>query len=337
MLKFSRSWYWLAWCIAAVAAVWLYLNHTRPETFIGLVEKKRINVSYPLPGTIDNLTIKIGDTVQAGQLIAEIQHADIEPEFERLQVLGNLLGLQMDLSDELVELEVGRVEVAGLNLQVTQLKKAQAAGLAEARELSALIVRRDVAQKRIREKIRIMQEQLGPQDLATTENQSANGEPNLYNRQIQRLAEFRDQLNKLVELYRSGKVVAPSDGSVVEILNFPGEAISAFTPIAVVEATPPTHLEAFVPERYNPSLAKGLAVSVISERQGVAPAPGTVVFVHPGYSPMPDRFMVNGIRKWARNIYIELDSNHQLLPGEKVTVKLLESASVKTAATEEDR
>lgn len=321
-----KSWYFLLWIVAAVLAGFIYFRAFKPTTFIGVVETKEHLVSSVEAGVISQLFVKIGDEVKTGQELAQIYSADVR-DLDSFRAMADLLRIEGTFRDELAELEARKAEIEGLNAQISRLKNASDKGVITSQDLAELTIKRDALQRHVQEQLKLLSEL----EKRYFVDQSSDGEKTATNTSgkstvIERYKKHLQSLHtRFVELEKrvnSGQVVSPCDGKVIAINSRSGDMVDAFQPFLTVVESSPTHMEAYIPENAELTLKEGARVSIISRRPRVKMTGGTVTFVHQEVSPLPERLIVTRTQPWVRKVYIELDSPHDLLPGEKVRVKL---------------
>ena len=320
-MKLFRNWYWIFWLAAIIAAGWFYYQDVRPMTFVGVVEKRTHEVSSPRPGVIGKLLVRTGDRVRAGQALAEIRYDDTGLQFDNLRISSDMLRIEQNIRRELSELKAREAELRGLDAQISGLKKAEATGLLRSQNLAELTVRRDALREQIRAQLELLEKQApGPAESDSKTPEDSAGQP-VGQRQTDRLQGLRDRIAALEARSLRGTIGSPCNGHVVAVASWANDSVDAYQPFISVEEDTPTHLEAYLPEQSNTPITEGDRVEVVSNRPHVEAVRGTVTFVHPGFSPMPQRLLVKQIETWARKIYVELDPGHGLLPGERVKVK----------------
>jgi len=96
----KRKLFIAAGCLAAALAVaggwWLYASGARISTDDARVKSDIVNVSTKVPGQIEELTVKEGDRVEAGQIVARIDSDALAIQVEQAQ--ANLAAAQAKLA-----------------------------------------------------------------------------------------------------------------------------------------------------------------------------------------------------------------------------------------------
>ena len=153
---------------------------------------------------------------------------------------------------------------------------------------------------------------------------------------VQRIHEVRQSLTLIDQRVEYRTVRSPCSGSVSGILALQGSTVDAFVPIVAVESTDASAVEVYVPETQDLQLAVGQGVEVMSRRSSEFDATGRIDFVHPGYSPLPERLWLRGQMSWARKARVLLEPGHLLLPGESVRVRVVDRPSSPRGALAEE-
>jgi multidrug resistance efflux pump len=118
-------------------------------------------------------------------------------------------------------------------------------------------------------------------------------------------------------------ILAPCDGYITEIFALPGDIISAFEPVIIVEELKPRFLDVYIPESSDLLPESGMHVEIYSSRNNGYDTTGIITFVHPGFAQASERVSFRGQVFWARKVRVELPEDHQLIPGEVVNVRLM--------------
>ena len=140
---------------------------------------------------------------------------------------------------------------------------------------------------------------------------------------LERINEIKLRL-KIIETRKDrSQVITPCAGRVVKINYLPGDAVEAFETILTVEEPQAEYIDVYVPETSDRTPHLGERVAVFPHRTGNFDSGGTVVFVDPGFSAIPERLAFRNLIYWARKFRVQLDPNHHLMPGEAAHVKLL--------------
>jgi multidrug efflux pump subunit AcrA (membrane-fusion protein) len=140
---------------------------------------------------------------------------------------------------------------------------------------------------------------------------------------MERIYDTLHQLTLIEQRMEYRIVKAPCGGRVVEVNVRVGSTVDAFATILTVEDPLVSFVEVYVPETQDRRVQVGQVVEIYSRRSDKFNTTGRISFVHPGFSPMPERLWLRGQMLWARKFRVELEPDHVLLPGESVRVRIL--------------
>ncbi len=344
-----RNWLLVLWLVAVAIGVWIYLNWHVDRTFLGLVETRSHTVGAREPGLIAEMYVASGDRVHHGQVLAVLDSSDLKAERdalnEELAVLQTIITadrerysleyerLRMQLESDnsslmVLKAELGSksVELEGLNREIGRWERAEEDGLGHSPDLGGLIVRRDALARYIDELRRELRSRASRKaspgqfrPLSGTDNPVLNS---MLGNRIQQVYELERMVALLEARMEMRAVIAPCDGDVVKILARRGDTVDAFLPIIEVQERQVSLVEMYLPELSDAVIETGMRVRVLSKRSGGYDAMGTVMFLHPGFSPMVGRLEFRGQVFWSRRVQIRLDEGHRLLPGEAVDIRL---------------
>jgi hypothetical protein len=130
---------------------------------------------------------------------------------------------------------------------------------------------------------------------------------------IEKINELELELQVIDDRIRHRKVVSPCDGRVVKINYLPGDTVEGFATILTVEEPTAVFLDVYIPETPTASRKLGERVAVYAHRSGVPVTHGTIVFIDPGYSAIPERLAFRKMIYWARKFRVKLDERHGLM------------------------
>lgn len=337
-----RLLFWGIWGALALIAAAIYYRFDSNADFLGIVETRTHKLGAQESGKISKIHVALGDVVKPGQVLAELDTADldiklawIEAELERLngQLEADRGRYKLEYARLLVQSDAGtaglearraellakQAELQAVNDEIARLEKAQQEGLGRSRDLSELLIRRDSLTRYIQ----AGQSQLGalprPARAATDEKQVVTS---MLARALERIAELNRDKNEIEASRTRRQVVTPSAGRVVNLNYLPGDAVAAFTTILTVEEADAVYIDVYIPETSDQLPTLGARVQVFPHRAGVASAQGTITFVDPGYAAIPERLAFRKVIYWARKFRVKLDQGHGLMPGEAARVQV---------------
>ncbi len=253
--------------LAAIGyAVWTHIveeEQANSLTLYGNVDIREVELAFRVSGRLQSMRYDEGDTVEAGELLAEL---DAEPYQEALAVAQARVaqaGAQVD------KFKAGSrpQEVARAQAGVNQAQAAYANAESEYQRVSGLletgassVKARDAAQAgrdqaaasldAAREALALAQEGFRVEDIAAAEADLAAA-------QAQR-AIAGTQLDDC-------RLVAPSAGTLISRLREPGATLAAGTPVYSLSLRDPVYVRAYVDEPHLGRLAPGANVSVSTD------------------------------------------------------------------------
>ncbi len=350
--------FWVAWGLIAILSAVMYYFFAIDIDFIGVVETRTHKLSAQESGRIDRIFVTLGDQVQANQLLVTLDSTDLEAEKEWLeQELVRLedmmeadrsrfsleyekLRLQSEtdasrLGQWRSELEMKKAELAAVNGEIERLTAAQKEGLGRPEELSNLIIRRDTLTRFIQSQSTERNKTSSSKKTSRSSWGESEGERvvlSMLSDRMDRIHEIRLRLKILDTRMNRIKVITPCEGRVVKINYLPGDSVEAFATILTVEEPDAEFIDAYVPETSDTIPRLGERVGIYPHRTGQYAAGGTVVFVDPSYSSIPERLAFRKLIYWARKFRVKIDDGDNLVPGEAAQVKLLSGIPASTQA-----
>ena len=234
-----------------------------------LLAQEEVTLSNEVPTAIAKILVDLGDRVQKGQLL--IQLDEREPRLEVERATANLQAAREALARARQMLDWNRANVersqAVLEDAKTNLKRFQelfAEGAISASQRDSAQTQYDVAAASLR-----ANEAQYESDRAAVRNAQANVE--------QAMAALELGRKRL----RDTEIVAPLDGFVRKRLVNPGETVKEKTPLLSLVATAALKLQGEVPERFAPQIGVGRPVRVEVEAFPGRVFPGAITRVSP--------------------------------------------------------
>ncbi len=339
------------WLLCALVTLAVYQTYAVDADFLGVVETRTHKLSAQESGRIQNILVALGDPVSANQLLVRIDTSDLDAEqdwlkheLKRLEDMESAdrsryaleyekLRLQSDADLSRLEqwrsdLEGKKAELRSVNTAIERLEQAQQAGLGRAKELTDLTIRRNALNQLISKQTTALKRKTPSRKTRTTNQDGAEGDRvvlSMLGERLERINEIKLRL-KIIETRKDrSQVITPCAGRVVKINYMPGDAVEAFQTILTVEEPHAEFIDVYVPETSNRTPHLNERVAVFPHRTGTFDSEGTVVFVDPGFSAVPERLAFRKLIYWARKFRVQLDANHHLMPGEAAHVRLLGS------------
>jgi len=316
--------------LAAIGyAIWTQIveeKNANSLTLYGNVDIREVELAFRVAGRLQSMRYDEGDTVEAGQLLAEL---DPEPYQEALAVAQARVA---QASAQVDKFRAGTrpQEVARARAGVSQAQAAYANADSEYKRISGLletgassVKARDAAQARrdgaaanldsAREALALAQEGFRSEDIAAAEADLAAATAQ------QAIAET--QLDDT-------RLVAPSNGTLISRLREPGATLGAGMPVFSLSLRDPVYVRAYVDEPHLGRLAPGSRVSVTTDSSDTV-YEGTIGFISPRAEFTPRSVETTELRTDLvyRLRIVVAKSDEGLRQGMPVTVQVpLESA-----------
>lgn len=240
----------------------------------GTIEATEVNLSAKLPGTLENLSVKAGDKVKKGQLVAVLARSDLAAQKER-DALG-VLKAEAQLADLLSGARVQEINDAraAVNTAQANLDRANSDhSRILALHKSGAISDADLEKSETSLKVYKNQLDSAKAKLSLLESGSRPDQVDAARAELERSKAVLKASDSQMD---DAKIVSPIDGTVVTRNFEPGEYIPAGAPVATVADLNDLWIKIFVSTDDLPSIKLGqkvsFTVSGLSEE-----FPGTIV------------------------------------------------------------
>ncbi len=361
--KMKQKLFWPIWGVGALAACWIFYGWQVSGDLVSVVENKTHVLSMQEDGVLSRLLVNVGYRVEVGQILATLDNSTLNAQKRMLKAqLAELdsvvqydrqrfvleyrwMGLRleneaMDLSLRTSEIEAKKAELNVLDAELDRLQKAEEAGLGRSPEFSETLRRHDMAKAFLleqkselaKQKRNLKRTNQARSDLKTTTDETMV-ESMLADRK-ERIEELRRLLKETEGRIRMGSIQAPCTGYVTQVRAHSGDTIAAFSPLITIEEEKAKNLIAYLPDEANLDINVGDRMELLSSRSDKFNTVGTVSFIFPGFSPIPERLAFRGQIFWTQKVLIKIAADHQLLPGEVVRAKLTGSGNQYVAVAE---
>ncbi len=310
----------------------------------GFSEATPLSVSSPVAGRLTDVSVKVGQSVKAGDIVAKLDGGALELDHKRAQAERKLLEAKLFAETSREDDDVMRAEVWRLRT-VAGAQQDQAALTALDRELERLnslledqLVKASDVEPRRRER-EALAARVGTFDRARTAGQAGLDEKggvkaDRHRAVVQlRMAPLREALRvKEAELAQIAfkqsllTLRSPADGIVGLINRRAGEVVAAGEAAVVVVFHRPGIFTIYIPERQSRSPQVGDPV-VISRRGVLArSSSGRVLEVAPDITELPARLRSTPqVPAWGRRILVDAstsESMREIPPGEEIRVRI---------------
>ena len=355
----ARAWPFVAWLAALGGAVWLYFGESWRGHALAYEDIQEVNVSPSFAGRLATLDIELGQRVEAGQLLATLDTADLDArelrartELERLKTraAAQREALRLDQEDRRAQASARRAtyesEGSRLRALIEKLTTEQAGDEAEASALDPQIERlkplverklltADRLEPKVQERAMLTKRIASRADALRSAGLELGSwmrleapkvaESNLDALLLPYELEIRGQEARLAELaLERGKhrITAPVSGAVNQISARAGEWRAAGAPIVEIVVPRPNRIIAYVTDRQVPAVVVGTAATLRPHDHGGAAISGKVVMAGPRIEQVPLRLRaIPTIPQWGRLVTIEVEKAHEPLPGEIYDVR----------------
>ena len=346
MNSYRKYLFWVFWGVMAAVTGLLYFRYDTNSDFIGLVENRTYVLGVQESGRVAAVKVAVGDQVRAGQVLVELDMAELDREqavlaeeltrlqehldadraragleYDKLTTQSDADSLNMDMRK--ADLAEKAAELESVKVEIERLQAAERAGLGRSRELSDLIIRRDTLARVVAAQRSVLggRAPAGPRRDGESRDQVVLS---MLGDSLARIGEIKVAL-ALVESRRAMRqIVAPADGRVVALVNRPGDTVERFLPVVTVEEYRAEYVDVYVPETSGQVPVVGARVNLYPHRHMAPDSTGVIVSVDPGYSMIPERLAFQGRFYWARKFRVQMAADHGLMPGEAVRVELVD-------------
>ncbi len=351
-MEHRKYWFTAFWILCAIIAFWLYYGTNLDPQLVGIVETRTHAVGAQEDGRVKSVLVEIGQQVRSGDIMARLDTSDLEAEKESLEkevaaleealesdkkrfskeyarLILTLEARASDIREQNAELEAAKSELRVMQDEIKRQDSAEESGLGTDRRKVDLVAREKYLQGFIRELSKGSRtrnkklSELLKQGGSKQDDETDGGMISMLADRMQRTEDIKRELLIVNERIRKRAVVAPTDGYVVDILAGTGDTMEAFLPIITVDEAKATYANLYLNEYDGHDIEVGYMVQIYSKRSDVYNTLGRVSFIHPGFSPIPLRFVVFGQASWARKITVKLPQGHSLLPGEAIRAEIV--------------
>lgn len=355
--KYKRPWWkagknWWPLCVFAVISVlalFFYNKGGKYRVMSGIAERVTETVAPIESARIESVHVKVGDKVQAGDIIAQLDTSIIDAESAVLKEKIIQSRLEAPLAQLTLErqfattLENAQQALREAEMQFDLAKVEHGAVKEEVERLEPLLKQRlidvaTLAEQKAREKVLGEQLRLAPKhlaslrqdvDRATKQQVAAQQRLKSMKETIHATTEDNEEALKLLKVRREGYTLrAHQEGTVAEINRNAGDVVDTGVAIATILIDGPSRIVGFLPESNLSEIEIGTPAkvypSVSIQQTGVIPA--RISQISPAVYSLPERVSpIRGQVVRGRRITFTLDENHKLVPGETVSIEIQSS------------
>lgn len=331
-----------AWLLVAVSAAGFWvLSHGMtlgPGTTVGYVEERLHSVGPVQAGRLKEVRVVLGQFVKAGEIVAQLDTRPLDLRRQRVQAelaqAKATLVAEQDQQD--AQLQRGQIQAVRAHADVQRMRAELREVDQSVKRLSTLKAKQLVRLSEVetaRRQQKSIAADLSARPRASSRELELMGlrprpQSDQQRRLEERLGPYRIAVSvreaELAELeYALGELTlrAPVDGIVGAILQRPGDALNAGTPVITIVTSRPGHIVAYVPERQIRNYQQGAAVNLRKVGVVVASLRAHVVELAPMVEEVPVRARPTPtVPMWGRRIVVKLDEPVPLLPGDAFRV-----------------
>ncbi|MGJ8640862.1 MAG: HlyD family secretion protein [Opitutaceae bacterium] len=347
--KVARHWWPLfIFIFVAVIAALLYSNGGKYRVMSGTAERVIETIAPLESARVESISVKIGDIVSAGDVIAQldtsiidaegavlreqIQQSRLEAKLEQLtlerQFASALQEAEQALREAELEYKLSVVEHTALVEEVKRLEPLYKQQLLQAEVFLAKKAREGV----LREMLALLPANI---DALKSDVQRASMQKESAQNRIAEMHQNsgtdgnEDEAINLLKIRRDGYTLrANQNGVVANIERQPGDVVEPGGAIVSLLIEAPSRIVGFLPESNLSAIAVGTPANIyptVSLNQtGVVPA--RVVQISPAVYSLPERVSpIRGQVVRGRRVTFELLENVSLVPGETVSIEIASS------------
>ncbi|MEA1995719.1 MAG: efflux RND transporter periplasmic adaptor subunit [Campylobacterota bacterium] len=272
------------------------LEKTRiPESFIkvnGRIEGDIITVATRIPGRVEKIYFKEGDSVKTGQLL--------------IRLSSNELNAQKRAASALIEQYSYKLKSSR-----AQSKKATEDRIKREKDLNRM---QNLFNKKVISETRLENYQLA-YNIAIFDEKSALDNVSAVQKALQRA---KAQLEEIEARLSDTRIVAPINGTIVTKITNIGEVLSPGGLIALIVDLNSLYLKAFVPEPQIGKVKLNLPAQIFVDAYPNKPFPATIRYISSRAEFTPKEVQTREERVklvYAIKIYLNKNPGHMLTPG----------------------
>ena len=300
-IKIKRSLVYIIIIIVAIVLGYYSYNYyilekTRiPESFIkvnGRIEGDIITVATRIPGRVEKIYFKEGDSVKTGQLL--------------IRLSSNQLNAQKKAASALIEQYSYKLKSSR-----AQAKKATEDRMKREKDLNRM---QNLFNKKVISETRLENYQLA-YNIAIFDEKSALDNVSAVQKALQRA---KAQLEEVEARLSDTRIVAPINGTIVTKITNIGEVLSPGGLIALIVDLNSLYLKAFVPEPQIGKVKLNLPAQIFVDAYPGRPFPATIRYISSRAEFTPKEVQTQEERVklvYAIKIYLNKNPEHMLTPG----------------------
>jgi len=330
--------------IALIFVFFSKLGNGIPEGLIpvnGRIEGTTITVAAKYPGRVQEVLVHEGDKVQAGQVMAKLEDAEVQARLRQgeaavaamraqLQAAEQGLGMSkqsLPMTASTAEANYRRMQA--MYDQALAAKKQMEIDLARIRRLveKGTIQRHQLEQMQLRYDSTVSQLAAAQQGVAAAKKQFeqarvAQGQVGVQAEQLEALrhqiAQTEAGLDQVRIMIDNMTIKAPANGTVVTKLIEPGELAAQGTPLFEVIDMDHLYLQAYAPEPYIGKIARGQEAQIYVDAYPDKPFPAELRYIASTaqFTPREVQTTTDRVKLvYEVKLYLKENPNGALTPG----------------------
>jgi len=342
----SQWWPLLVFVAFILIAVALYSNGGKYRVITGTAERVVETISPLETARIVKVHVKVGDRVEAGDIIAQLDTAIIDAESAVLKerIIQSRLESQLEqltlerqfasahqeaqqaLRDAQMQFKIDTVEHDALVEEIARLEPLLQQQLIDAGVLVAKKARERVLREILTlspDNIAALQAQVQRSEL---QKQSALARLKEMEALVDSNAEDQQEAVNLVNIRKDGYTLrALQSGVISEVEGHAGDVVEAGASIATILIDGPSRIVGFLTENNLSSVAIGTPANIYptASVRDVGVVQAHVVQISPAVYSLPERVSpIRGQVVRGRRVILALEDEVQLVPGETVSIEI---------------
>jgi HlyD family secretion protein len=242
---------------------------------------RQVELSLPFGGRAKRVAVSVGDKVEAGQLLLEVEAPDAKRQVREAELNLEIRQLQMDKARAGASPE--EIEIAQANLRKAALAKQVAQAAYD--EITASYEKRENAEASP-EALALQQATIDYQIAKRNYERLVNGPPtDELSASEKQLESAQLALERAQAQLEEMRLITPLAGTVVRVEASEGEMVSAYRPVVVIADLTSLQIIAEVDEIDVAEVAPGQEVTIRLDAYPGQTLPGTIVSLAPAASP----------------------------------------------------
>jgi HlyD family secretion protein len=288
---------------------------------------RQVELSLPFGGRVKRVVVSVGDQVEAGQLLLELEAPDAERQVREAELNLEIRQLQLDKARAGASSE--EIEIAQANLRKAALAKQVAQAAYD--EIAATYERRENAEVSP-EALALQQANIDYQIAQRHYERLVNGPPTDELAALEKQLESAQlALERAQAQWEEMRLITPLAGTVVRVEASEGEMVSAYRPVVVIADLTSLQMIAEIDEIDVAEVSPGQEVTIRLDAYPGQTLLGTIVSLAPAASPQRGSTVYEAVVGFdAEGLALRLDmgANLKIITLEKEGVLLVPNRAI---------